>query len=53
LRKFKSDRAQGAGPYSISGLILGPDGGLYGTNANGGDLNCADGDGCGTVFRLK
>jgi len=27
-------------------------GNLYGTTKNGGDLNCGNGSGCGTVFKL-
>jgi uncharacterized protein YceK len=35
-----------------TGLILGPNGTLYGTTYYGGTTGCAGGDGCGTVFSL-
>ena len=42
------------GTGSSAALAFGPDGSLYGT-ADGGDPQCADGegDGCGIVFNLK
>jgi len=40
------------GAYPEGGVIFGADGNLYGTTANGGDLNCYPRVGCGTVFRL-
>jgi uncharacterized repeat protein (TIGR03803 family) len=36
-----------------NGVILDKFGNLYGTTYNGGDLSCADGSGCGTVFELS
>jgi uncharacterized repeat protein (TIGR03803 family) len=40
------------GKYPESGVILDAAGNLYGTTAAGGDLTCASGNGCGTVFQL-
>jgi uncharacterized repeat protein (TIGR03803 family) len=37
---------------SPRGLIMGPDGSLYGTNSGGGGGGSCGGGGCGTVFRL-
>jgi uncharacterized repeat protein (TIGR03803 family) len=39
----------GAGP---NGLVRDAQGNLYGTTSLGGDVACANGHGCGTVFRL-
>src|SRR5580704_10649516 len=36
-----------------NGVILDQFGNLYGTTYNGGELSCADGSGCGTVFELS
>jgi hypothetical protein len=36
-----------------SKLVIGPDGNLYGTTAEGGIDNCGEGGGCGTVFMLQ
>jgi uncharacterized repeat protein (TIGR03803 family) len=41
----------GADPEA--GVIIGPNGSLYGTTAEGGGGNCYSGAGCGTVFDLK
>jgi uncharacterized repeat protein (TIGR03803 family) len=41
----------GALPY-YAGLSFGPDGNLYGTAADGGNLNDCEDSGCGVVFRL-
>ena len=40
---------------ALGALVFGPDGSLYGTTAQGGDLQCSDGEGggCGVVFNLK
>ncbi len=38
------------GADSLGGLVIGSDGALYGTTAEGGTGNCPDG--CGTVFRV-
>ncbi len=35
-----------------AGVILDAAGNLYGTTANGGDLSCNNGFGCGTVFKV-
>lgn len=40
----------GAQPWS--GVVIGPDGALYGTTRIGGGNGCGSGLGCGTVFRL-
>jgi uncharacterized repeat protein (TIGR03803 family) len=42
--------ADGAVPYA--GLTRDTKGNLYGTTYSGGDLSCADGQGCGVVFEL-
>jgi len=34
------------------GVIFGLGGALYGTTAFGGDLNCGNGSGCGTIFKV-
>ena len=43
-------RADGAFPQS--GVVRDPAGNLYGTTADGGDLNCNAPYGCGVVFKL-
>jgi uncharacterized repeat protein (TIGR03803 family) len=40
------------GGNPVGTLALDPKGNLYGTTAYGGDPNCGDGDGCGTVFEV-
>jgi uncharacterized repeat protein (TIGR03803 family) len=40
------------GGYSDSGVVLGPNGNLYGTTAVGGDLSLNGGVGAGVVFKL-
>jgi uncharacterized repeat protein (TIGR03803 family) len=40
------------GVFPFAGLLLDAAGNLYGTTANGGDLNCNAGVGCGVVFKL-
>jgi uncharacterized repeat protein (TIGR03803 family) len=45
------DGADGIGPSA--GLIFDAAGNLYGTTGAGGDLQCALGYGCGTVFELS
>jgi len=40
------------GLVPLGGLTLGTDGNLYGTSQQGGDLNCNQGFGCGTVFKI-
>jgi uncharacterized repeat protein (TIGR03803 family) len=42
--------SDGANPFG--GLIQDAAGNLYGTTELGGGYNCADGNGCGTVFKL-
>jgi uncharacterized repeat protein (TIGR03803 family) len=41
------------GAYPTARVIQGKKGYLYGTAIWGGDLNCGNGYGCGTVFRLS
>ena len=41
-----------AGATPIRGVIADAAGNLYGTTSGGGDMACANGYGCGTVFRL-
>jgi len=40
------------GATPIAGVIADAAGNLYGTTAEGGDMACGNGYGCGTVFRL-
>jgi uncharacterized repeat protein (TIGR03803 family) len=40
------------GQQPQAGVVMDPAGNLYGTTLNGGDANCGQGDGCGTVFRV-
>ncbi|HEY6290150.1 MAG TPA: choice-of-anchor tandem repeat GloVer-containing protein [Terriglobia bacterium] len=40
------------GRYALAGLVQDASGNLYGTTANGGDLNACDGVGCGVLFKL-
>lgn len=47
---FGFNDTNGAEPSGA--LIFGADGNLYGTASYGGDLNCAQGIGCGVVFEL-
>lgn len=48
LHRF-SGHADGANPL---GLIQDPEGNLYGIAGFGGDLNCYEGAGCGTIFKV-
>jgi uncharacterized repeat protein (TIGR03803 family) len=41
------------GAYPNAGVILGPDGSLYGTTVSGGTACQLNGTGCGTVFNLR
>jgi uncharacterized repeat protein (TIGR03803 family) len=41
------------GGFPYAGLILDAGGNLYGTTADGGNLNLCSPDGCGVVFRLS
>jgi uncharacterized repeat protein (TIGR03803 family) len=50
LYSFKGG-TDGYGPYA--GLVRDPAGNLYGTTNSGGDLSCAEGTGCGTIFRIS
>ena len=38
---------------SLARVTVGPNGVLYGTTWDGGDLDCAYGEGCGTLFTLR
>lgn len=49
---YQFNGSDGEGPYLVT-LVQGPAGDLYGTTANGGDLNCDPPNGCGTVFRMN
>ena len=40
------------GAYVSSGLVQGPDGALYGTARQGGNLNLNNGGGFGTIFKI-
>ena len=42
----------GDGASPGSGLVIGPDGALYGTTEGGGLYSCLNGSSCGTVFKL-
>ena len=50
IHEFKGGN-DGARP--TAGVTVGTDGGVYGTTSNGGDPQCNDGGGCGTVFKLS
>jgi len=56
LHNFSTGAAAAAtnGANPAGGLVMDAAGNLYGTTANGGDLQCSlnHPDGCGTVFRL-
>jgi hypothetical protein len=48
-----SDGANPGGGYGVGGLVMGPNGALYGTTGNGGvSYSCGWGPGCGTVFEV-
>jgi uncharacterized repeat protein (TIGR03803 family) len=40
------------GEYPKAGVVRDSAGNLYGTTSQGGDLSCANGSGCGTVFKI-
>lgn len=50
LHKFTG--SDGESPLDDGSLVLDSKGNLYGTTANGGDLNCNSGVGCGVVFKV-
>jgi uncharacterized repeat protein (TIGR03803 family) len=52
LHSFCSENNCKDGTYLTSGLIMDPNGNLYGTAAFGGDVNCDYPNGCGVVFKL-
>jgi hypothetical protein len=41
------------GSNPTAGLVVDSNGSLYGTTANGGDLQCNNGGGCGVAFALQ
>jgi uncharacterized repeat protein (TIGR03803 family) len=41
------------GGYPLGQLVVDQNGDVYGTTEIGGDLSCASGQGCGTVFMIK
>ena len=41
------------GSEPLAGVVVGPDGSLYGTTAEGGGGTCSDGAGCGTVYKVR
>ncbi len=43
-------QADGGAP--LSGITLGTDGNLYGTTSQGGNLGCAAGFGCGSIYQI-
>jgi hypothetical protein len=51
---LKGPGSDGAIPFDYSGLIADKEGALYGTTYSGGSsTNCANNNGCGTVFKLS
>ena len=40
------------GSIPLSPLVAGSDGNFYGTNSQAGDLNCAEGFGCGVIYEI-
>jgi uncharacterized repeat protein (TIGR03803 family) len=40
------------GGYVLAPVILDSKGNLFGTTFQGGDMNCAPGQGCGTIFKI-
>jgi uncharacterized repeat protein (TIGR03803 family) len=50
LYKFPGKSANGFWPYAA--LTIDSKGNIYGTTANGGNLNCGIGGGCGVVFQI-
>jgi uncharacterized repeat protein (TIGR03803 family) len=41
------------GKYAYGGLVQAANGRFYGTANAGGDMNCDEGSGCGTVFSFS
>jgi uncharacterized repeat protein (TIGR03803 family) len=52
LYSFCSQSACTDGENPGAGLVQGTDADFYGTTLSGGDANCLDGGGCGTVFKI-
>jgi len=46
-------RGVGTAHQSTAGVLLGEHGQIYGTTVYGGTYACYEGNGCGTVFRIK
>jgi len=40
-------------PDGANAFVFGPDGAIYGTTSYGGQGDCSEGGGCGTVFKLQ
>jgi len=40
------------GAWLVGGLVQGSDGNFYGAAEQGGNTNCAEGNGCGTLFQI-
>lgn len=49
LHTFTKD---GDGAYLLGGLLLQPNGDIYGTAQQGGNLSVCTGQGCGTIFKI-
>jgi len=52
LTPLYSFQAGSDGSHPYAGVVLGPDGLLYGTTLTGGGMGC-EASGCGTVFKLR
>ena len=52
LYSFCSEQNCSDGSFPYAGLFRDRTGNLYGTTGYGGQTNCADGNGCGIVFKL-